>query len=487
MTTGSVSYVSCTSGPPPEERRTAWRRLARAVLPVLLIGALLGALASAGTLPAPAKAALFCFGLTTVLWTFTRIDPAYVALAGTLLLVLTGGTEEEELYESLESHVIWLMIGAFVLGGAIQKVGLATRLTRFLARKAKTVGQLFWLMTAALLPLACVIPSTTGRAAVALPVFQGLSGVLEARAKRALALLIPTIILVSTISSLIGAGSHLIAVDLLQEITGQQVSFAQWLLWGLPFGAAASCAACWTVLRLFLTATERKARFAVAETERTKLSGREWKVLAITAAMIGGWMTESWHGLNTATVSIVGALVVTAPRLGAIDWREGLETVSWNLLIFVGAAIVMGEALVDTGAADWIVKGLIATTDIRAAGSTLFALLALSAITLTAHVYIISRSARAAALIPPLLYLAGPLQLNPVAVMFIASVGLGFCLTFPVSSKALLVYQEIEPAAFRPRKLMMLSAILAVAHIALMVAFYYGYWQWVGLSSLSLA
>jgi di/tricarboxylate transporter len=92
-----------------------------------------------------------------------------------------------------------------------------------------------------------------------------------------------------------------------------------------------------------------------------------------------------------------------------------------------------------------------------------------------------SHAARAAALIPPLLYLAGPIGLDAVAVMFIATVGMNYCLTFPVSSKALIVFHEIDDG-FHRTDLLRLSAILIIVHIVLIVAFYYGYWQWVGLA-----
>ena len=89
------------------------------------------------------------------------------------------------------------------------------------------------------IPLSFLIPSTSARAAVTLLIFRSIAAQTDdKRTLRTLALLIPTIILVSTIVSLLGAGSHLVANDLLQQITGQQISFGQWVLYGLPFGVA---------------------------------------------------------------------------------------------------------------------------------------------------------------------------------------------------------------------------------------------------------
>ncbi|TKI85524.1 SLC13 family permease, partial [Bacillus wiedmannii] len=93
-----------------------------------------------------------------------------------------------------------------------------------------------------------------------------------------------------------------------------------------------------------------------------------------------------------------------------------------------------------------------------------------------------SHTTRAVIFIPPLLYFASSLQLNEVAVLFLGIVGMNYCLTFPVSSKALLLFQESDRETFQPQDLLKLSSYLSVMYMFVMVVFYYAYWQWVGLS-----
>ena len=66
--------------------------------------------------------------------------------------------------------------------------------------------------------------------------------------------------------------------------------------------------------------------------------------------------------------------------------------------------------------------------------------------------------------------------------MFIGTVGMDYALTFPVSSKALLMFQELDRETWQPPDLLRLSAVLLPLHAALMLAFYYGWWRWVGLA-----
>lgn len=464
----------------PPKRKLRW--VVDAVLPITL-SLLAGIIVLLPTsLPTEGRLSLFAFAIAVILWSTTSINAAYVALASVILLILSGGSDQENLFEALESDVIWLMIGAFILGGAVQKTGLAARLTQIVVSKAHTVGNVFWLMTTILIPLAFVIPSTSGRAAVVIPVFRSIVNATgDRKITRALALLMPTVILVSTIATLIAASSHLIAIDLLDEIADVNISYAQWVLYGFPFGVIASYLSCWVVMHLFLDKKRRQRPLEIKKQKQKSFSRAERTTLIVVLVMVVLWLTESWHGLEIATVTVIGALVLTAPGIGAIAWKDGIKAVSWNLIIFVGAALVLGEALIESDAAQWIIDRLFTVSGIVGADSRLLILLVLSLISLTSHIYMTSHSARAVALVPALLYLGNSLQLNPVAVLFISTVGMDYCLTFPVSSKALLMFQELEEETYKPSDLLRLSSVLLLVHLGLIILFYYTYWRWIGL------
>jgi anion transporter len=481
--TGLWARVDARRTAVPVARPRLFRWVVDASLPLsLIILAAVGVLLPQ-SLPWAARTSLFAFTVAIILWSTTTLNAAYVALASMLLLVLAGGAAQDQLYDALASDVVWLMIGAFVLGGAVQQTGLAARLTNLVVVRARTVRGIFWLLTTVLLPLSFLIPSTSGRAAVAIPVFRSITDATGDKAiTRALALLMPTVILVSTIATLIGAGSHLIANDLLQQIAQQRLSFVQWAIYGFPFGLVASYVSCGVILYLFLGKQHRQRTLEMPRTARSPLARSEWVTLGTIAVMVTLWLSESWHGYEIATVTVAGALVLTLPGVGVLSWKEGLKAVSWNLIVFVGAALVLGRALIDSGAAQWIIDRLFVLSGIANTDSRLLILLALTLISLTSHVYMTSHTARAAALVPPLLYLAQSLELNPVAVLFLSTVGMDYCLTFPVSSKALLMFQELEGETYQPSDLLRLSAVLLIVHVALILLFYFTYWRWVGLS-----
>lgn len=454
-------------------------------LPTFVLCAIAGVIALLPSgLPVQGRFAIFSFLVAAVLWTTTSLNSAYIALGAVMLLLLMGSVSQEQFFASLGSDVIWLMIGSFILGEAVKQTGLAIRLTELAVSKARNVRSLFWLLTALLIPLTFLIPSTSGRAAVTYPIFRSITTTLNNKQiNRAICLLIPTIILVSTIASLTGAGSHLITQDLLEQITKQHISFTQWMLYGLPFAAIASFVSCWIIMRMFVDSKSLQQPLEIKESHPQPLSKKEYKTLAVILLMVALWFTEAWHGLEIATVTVLGAFLLTMPKFGVIQWKDAVKAVSWTLILFIAATFVLGRALTASGVSQWMLDHVLTLNSLGGIKSHALILAGLTIISLTSHIYMTSHTARAATLVPPLLYLAIGLGLNPVAVLFLSTVGMDYCLTFPVSSKALLFYHEADDEfGFQAKDLLRLSSILIGIHFGLIILFYYTWWHWVGLS-----
>lgn len=137
---------------------SGWSELAVVVKPVAALVAVGVFTLAPGSLEPEARASIFSFASAVVLWSMTKLPAAWVALGAVVLLVALGGAEQEALFGALSSDVVWLMIGAFVLGGAVQVSGLASRLTRVAAGRSTTVSGVLWRVTLLLLPLSLLIP-----------------------------------------------------------------------------------------------------------------------------------------------------------------------------------------------------------------------------------------------------------------------------------------------------------------------------------------
>jgi solute carrier family 13 (sodium-dependent dicarboxylate transporter), member 2/3/5 len=471
-----IARVSTAAAPRRRPRTSS-------VAAVAVACALTALLIAPGGPPFEARAALAVFALAVFAWVATRADDTYVALAAALVLALIGAVDADALPAALGDPTVWLLLAAFVVAAAVRACGLSTRLAAVVAGRARTVTGLFVRLSAVLGATAFVIPSTSGRAALMVPVFTALSGAIgDRRIVRALALLIPSIILLSAVASLLGAGAHLVTAQIVAQTGHGEISFARWALLGTPFAVVSCALTCWLVLRLFLRPDERTRPLDLSEVAaqaRGGLSGPERRVAAVVATLVALWAAEPLHGIDATLLALAGALVVTAPAVGAVPFRDALAAVDWNILLFLAATLVLGRALVDSGAAQWLAGG--ALQAVAGGAGTLVVVGAVAAVSLLAHLVVTSRTARSSVLVPIVVALGAASGLDPAALAFLSTAAAGFCLTLPVSAKPVLMFSRLDGPTFDPADLWRLSRVSLPAHLVLLVVFAVAVWPALGL------
>ncbi|MFF9041367.1 SLC13 family permease [Streptomyces sp. NPDC014892] len=462
-------------------------RLATTLCVALSLCALLVVPGNFPGLGGDARLTLAVFALATAAWIGTPIDDTYIALGAGLALTVTGVISDDTLFRTLGDDTVWLLFCAFVLAAAVTRTGLAGRAAAFLVSGARTVRQLTHLTTAALVVTAFAVPATSGRAALALPVFLALAKALADRRRLVvmLALLFPTVILLSAVATLIGAGAHLITVSVLWEATGDRIGFTEWLLLGLPLAIVSSHLAAEAVL---LTTTRREdrrgpVRITAEEIQRHSeqpvtgpWSPAESRCALLLATVVVLWCSEPLHRVSPAVVALIGAVVASSPALGTVRLKDALRTVPWSMLLFMAATMAMGVALSDSGAAKWLVSGLP-----PGLAPPLF-LVVVVVLSTAAHLVLQSRSARSSVLVPLVVAAAVGAGVNPVAAALASTAAAGFCHTLPASAKPVALFADLPGTpAYTPRDLLRLSAVLAPLTAALVVLFAVAVWPLVGV------
>ncbi|MEK5444340.1 SLC13 family permease [Fredinandcohnia sp. FSL W7-1320] len=431
------------------------------------------------------KIALFTFLSAMTLWVTTKIPAGFVAISLIVFTILMNAGEPNLLYESLSEKVVWLMIGSFIIGEAVKESGLADRVTLMLLSKSKDKGKVLAGVSSILFASAFFIPSTSGRAALSMPIINQLNQEYTKKEQSVFALLAPIIILMSTSATLIGAGSHLIGIGLLETTVHQSISFIQWFLWGLPFALVMTILSFFTVKWLLWPRDELRVLKNTQSVEtsllKKQMNRTEKKTLILMIFLIIGWMTESVHGYDIAFITMVGATLVMTPNYGIINWKQGMKSVSWNLILFVAAAAALGKMLVETSVVKWLEKEMLSFLHLFTVAPEWLIVLVILVATVSSHLYITSHTTRAIVFIPGLLLFSETIGVNPSAVVFLSLIGMNYCVTFPVSSKALLLFYEDEGNSYDAKNLLKISAILMPVYILVMMTFYFSYWQWTGL------
>src|SRR4051812_31626563 len=283
-----------------------------------------------------AKISLFAFLSAMTLWITTKIPAGFVAISLIMFIVIMGAEDPSLLYDSLSEEVVWLMVGSFIVGEAVKQSQLAERLTGFILRKCHKKSNVLLGVSSILFASVFFIPSTSGRAALSMPIIQQLSVKFSAKEQKVLAILAPVIILMSTSATLIGAGSHLIGIGLLESTAGQSISYIQWFIWGVPFAIIATLSTA-VIVKWMLWPKDAPMHVENASADEMAVIQKEFKVkekktLILITLLIFGWMTESIHGYDIAFITMIGAVFVMLPSFGVISWKNGMKSVSWNLI-----------------------------------------------------------------------------------------------------------------------------------------------------------
>lgn len=427
---------------------------------------------------------LAVFVATITAWTILDLPDTPVALTGAAILPVVGAIDENVLYRSLGNDIVWLMLAAFVVAGVLRQVGVIEQIIRRLLARLTTVQGLFWTLTLLIFATAFIIPSTSARAAVLAPVYLGLSAAIgNARVSRALALLFPSVILLSAGASLIGAGAHLVATGMMERLRGQSPDFLGWIALAGPFSLLCSLLACAVLLRLFLTREERSMMIMDRSTGETPttLTRQQWAVLSVTGAMILLFAAQPMHGIGMPLIGVAAALLLANERVSGLPLKTALKSVEWNLLLFLAGTLVIGEALTETGTAKVLAERMVGL-----AGSSIAAwpvlIVALAAIAATlSHLVITSRTARATVLIPALALPLAALGVDPLNLVMVVTLASGFCQTLMVSAKPVALFGAMDPPPFGQGDLLRLAGFLIVPFAVLLIVFATLIWPLQGL------
>ncbi|MCG8353042.1 MAG: anion permease [Chloroflexales bacterium] len=444
-----------------------------------------------GDLSLSIRITLGVFVLAMLGWTFSSFNTTLVALFAASGLLLSATISTENFFVSLSKSSVWLLFSACIVASALHQTGLINRLIIDVVRAARSVQMICFTLTTVLLLAALVIPSSTVRAALILPIYHALTTTLrDSKLTRVLAMLLPINIMLTAMASLVGASAHLVISDALGQLTGQFLSFRAWMLLGVPFAILAAFGSTTLILYLFLTPEERRrpldqGNFATLP-QLGPLSRSEWTVLGVLGLMGALGATAGWHGLSAALVLLLGALLLLMPCLGVLSLHDAVKNMAWELILFVATTLALVNALVETGTGQWLAS-LLPLGNTPLPFTTHLALLGgVTAAALAAHLAIPSRTARAAMLAPLAILLAYGLGLDPVLLALVTAAGIGYQLTLTGDDNPLVLFQQPssgDAALFGAADLSRLNTLLAPLQFGLILVFGALYWPFFSSSA----
>lgn len=398
--------------------------------------------------------ALAIFMTALVLWVSQAIPTYATSLIGMVLLVLTGAWPERDVLGVFGQDVIWLMVCAFILTSAMSKSRLAQRLA--LAMVTSFSSRAKWALLSMILlngMLAFLVPSTTARAALMLPIVLILAEIYGAKPGQSnfgASLMIQELQSNNIFTSgiLTATTCNVMAVGFIRQLGGEQVYYTDWLFAAFPIMLLTMLAS-W-VIGLVLYPPEHDTPMGQnldslrAELkDMGALSADEWRAAFIFGLTVFLWVSDRWHvqmwgfTVSTAMAAIIAATLCFLPGIGLLKWKE--TSIPWDLMIFSCGAYAVGLALESNGAARWLMDLLFVASGIKEM-SFFSAYIVVMLVSMFSHLVFTSKTVRTAIVIPVVIALAKAMGFNPVSLALPAAFTMCWTITLPPHCKPNLIF-----------------------------------------------
>lgn len=307
--------------------------------------------------------------LTVIWWVSEAIPIAAASLVPFALLPVFGIVDHKAVSSALGSHVILLLMGAFMLAKALEKSGAHQRLAVYMIRMVGVSSGrrlVFGFMLAA--GFLSMWISNTATTLIMMPIALAiLAGLDNPKLRVALILGIAYASSVGGIGTPIGTPPNVIFMGVYEELTGKEFSFVQWMRIGVPVVLVSL-----PIMALWLT------RNVKLDAEITLPKPGPWRteerrtlfVFGLTALAwifrkdpFGGWsgaLDMPLVGDSTiALFAVVVMFLVPNGRKGQrlLDW-ETARNIPWGLLLLFAGGIAMAKGFTASGLSamlgDWL-------------------------------------------------------------------------------------------------------------------------------------
>ena len=430
--------------------------------------------------------ALAVMALAVVLWATETLHIAVTGMVGIVLLVLVNAVDDASvaLY-GFSQPVTYFLVGILTLGLAVQRSGLAERMSVYLIRFAGgSPKRLYVQMLAAFAGLTFALPSASTRGAIMVHVYEQVMeywGVEKtAPLNKAVMIAMGGLNRLGSTALLAGGITPVVASALIADFgVIDDFSWTRWfILMAVPFylilifGGLA-------VFLLYRSGFTLTHGVGAVELKAGPIQSKEIRagLIALGTALL--WFTDFAHGLPPVVPALIAMTVILLPGVGLLTWREFETNIGWTNFFVIASSLSLANALIVSGAAEWFADTLVGSVQGLRDHPTLI-LLAMSFAAAAVRVVMPNISGYLAFIIPVAMSTGAALGLNPV-VCGLAVVVVGDSIVFyPASATAsVFIYQRAE---IKASEVLRMGIIMTFISIGVLFTVVLPYWNLVGES-----
>ena len=319
--------------------------------------------------------------LWVVIWWVTSAIPiAATALLPIVLFPLTGAAELSDTTAAYGHRYVFLYIGGFMIAIGIEKWNLHKRIALSIISLIGTNVSYMILGFMVATAFLSMWISNTATSIMMLPIGIAIIAQLKDNPKtlenetqifgKALMLAIAYSASIGGIATLIGTPPNLVLAGVVEETYGIEISFAQWLLFGLPISITLLFI-CWQYLtRVAFKIKDAKFPGGIEEIRRQKealgpIGFEEKLVLGVFALAALSWISRSFllvhllPGIDDTIIGLGAALLMfvlptSKKEKGSLmDWESAVK-LPWGILLLFGGGLAIAHGIQASGLSAWI-------------------------------------------------------------------------------------------------------------------------------------
>ncbi len=313
-------------------------------------------------------------------WWMTQAIPlTATALLPFVVLPFSGGGTASEVAGNYYSPTLFLLLGGAFIALSIERTGLHKRLALFLLRRIGDSGGATGILVAFMVASAILsnIISNTSTALIMMPMALavlaggGAMGEDKLGLSGALPMGIAFAASIGGLGTIIGSPTNAIAVALLKETIGLEISFVLWAAFGIPIVILGVPLAAFIISKVQQVASHPFDSVAACEAidphgPWTIPERRLIPVIAVTFLLwmtrpvLAGFLPEG--SLTDGTIAILAGFALfilpdgTGRRL--LVWKEA-DRAPWGVIMMFGGGLALAAAMTRTGLADWLGNALL--------------------------------------------------------------------------------------------------------------------------------
>lgn len=408
--------------------------------------------------------------MTVVWWAMNVAQSGFVGGIYLVSLIIFGVAGPDVVFKAwYGSSTIWLVIGAYMIAGAVKDSGLGERIAyAFIKKFVRSYNSIIISIFVLTFIMSVLIPHPWPRAFLIMSVMAVV--IKSGNIPKVDAVKIGfTVFAASVPVSLIFLTGDSVINPLAASYAGEPVS---WLGWFKLMGVPAIVAAVITlVLILILFKPSQPVTINMDEiTEKQKALGSlttiekrtaVWLIIAIAL-----WLTDSIHGIDVGWITLAVAMCMSLPLIGEVLTVKSWGQVPVHVLVFLTSAMAIGGVGGASGMNKWLADTILPAN----LPENIFVLaLLIAAIAIVVHMFMGSVIAVMGVLIPSLLIATEALGIAPIAIALIVYVSIAAHYILPFHHLNMLVGQGEENGMYTQKETIKLGVPLTVVVFILVI------------------